>query len=133
MSLHVEVVSPEQILWQGEAEMVTARTIDGGDITFLVGHTPFLGALQTGSVTIRPEEGEDLLFAVHGGFVEVSNDVVSLISDVAEAVDAVDVDRAMAARDAAKVALGADANDPEAQAALRRAELRLSVAGAANI
>jgi len=129
MSLHVEVVSPEQILWQGEAEMVTARTIDGGDITFLVGHTPFLGALQTGSVTIRPEEGEDLLFAVHGGFVEVSNDVVSLISDVAEAVDHIDVARATAARDSAKAALAAESSDAAALAALRRAELRLSVAG----
>lgn len=129
MTLKVQLVSPERILWSGEAEMLTARTVEGGDITFLTGHAPFVGALEIGKVTVRPAEGEDLEFAVHGGFVEVSNDEVSVLSDVAESADQVDIDRAKAAYAAAKAAAAADVNDEEAVAALRRAELRLAVAG----
>jgi len=129
MTLKVQVVSPERILWSGEAEMVTARTVDGGDISFLTGHAPFVGALEIGKVIVRPDEGADVTFAVHGGFVEVSNNEVSLLTDVAESTELIDVERATKARDAAKAAVSADSTDGEAQAALRRAELRLDVAG----
>ncbi len=129
MTLKVQLVSPERILWAGDAEMVTARTIEGGDITFLTGHAPFVGALEIGKVIVRPSEGADVTFAVHGGFVEVSNDDVSLLTDVSEAADGIDVERATASRDAAKAAVAQDATDGEAAAALRRAELRLDVAG----
>lgn len=129
MTLKVQLVSPERILWTGDAEMVTARTIDGGDISFLTGHAPFVGALEIGKVTVRPQDGADVEFAVHGGFVEVSNDEVSLLTDVSEAADAIDVERATAAQRTAKDALAQDPNDAEAVAALRRAELRLELAG----
>ena len=129
MSLQVQVVSPERIMWTGDAAMVTARTIEGGDISFLTGHAPFVGALEIGKVIVRPAEGADVTFAVHGGFVEVSNNEVSVLTDVAEAADAIDTDRAVTARDKAKAALAATPDDPEAVAAIRRAELRLDVAG----
>jgi len=128
MTLHVEVVSPEKILWTGEAVMVSARTLGGGDIAFLTGHAPFVGALDTGKVTIRPEEGNDLLAAVHGGFIEVSNDRVTLLSDVAELTEQIDVGRAQAALERAEAALRADTADAEAASARRRAEVRLMVA-----
>ncbi len=129
MTLTVQLVSPERILWTGEAEMVTARTIEGGDISFLTGHAPFVGALEIGKVTVRPSDGDDVTFAVHGGFVEVSNDDVSLLSDVSEATESIDVERANRASQAAKDALAQDPDDDEAAAALRRAELRLDMAG----
>lgn len=129
MTLKVQVVSPERILWTGDAEMVTARTIDGGDIAFLTGHAPFVGALDIGKVTVRPAEGNDVLFAVHGGFVEVSNSTVSLLTDVAETTELVDIERANKARDGAMAAVAQDPDDAGAMAALKRAELRLEVAG----
>lgn len=129
MTLQVQVVSPERILWAGDAAMVTARTVEGGDITFLTGHAPFVGALETGKVTIRPQDGADVFFAVHGGFVEVSGDAVSLLTDVAEPADDIDIDRATEARRAAKEALQQHPDDSAAVAALRRAELRLELAG----
>ena len=46
--MQVELVSPERILFSGEADMVICRTVDGGDIAFLAGHAPFLGALTSG-------------------------------------------------------------------------------------
>lgn len=128
MTLHVEVVSPERILWTGEAEMVSARTLGGGDIAFLTGHAPFVGALDIGKVTIRPASGSDELVAVHGGFIEVSNDRVTLLSDVAEIASQIDVNRARAAHERAEAALRT-AIDAEAEAALRRANVRLAVAG----
>lgn len=130
VTLQVEVVSPERILWTGEAEMIIARTLGGGDIAFLTGHAPFVGALGIGKVTVRPEQGPDELLAVHGGFVEVSQDRVTILSDVAEVSGQIDVERARRARERAEAALRSQ-YDAEAEAALRRAEVRLAVAGAA--
>jgi F-type H+-transporting ATPase subunit epsilon len=131
MTLHVEVVSPEKILWTGEAEMVSARTVGGGDIAFLTGHAPFVGALDIGKVTIRPESGSDVFVAVHGGFVEVSNDRVTLLTDVAELQEHIDISRAQEALAKAEAELRAEGLDSDAEAAKRRADLRLVVAGAA--
>ena len=55
MTLHVDLVSPERILYSGEADLVIARTVGGGDIAFLGGHAPFVGALDIATVTIRKD------------------------------------------------------------------------------
>lgn len=128
MTLHVEVVSPERILWTGDADMVSARTLGGGDIAFLTGHAPFVGALDIGKVTIRPSEGRDELVAVHGGFVEVSNDRVTILSDVAEVAGSIDIERARRAAEQAEAKMRVE-QDAEAEAALRRAQARIAVAG----
>ena len=60
MTLHVELVSPEQVLYSGDASMVVARTAGGGDIAFLTGHAPFLGVLVPGVVRVIEEEGGEL-------------------------------------------------------------------------
>jgi F-type H+-transporting ATPase subunit epsilon len=127
--VHVQVVSPERMLYDGEAEMVVART-EEGDIAFLPGHAPFLGALGTAVVRVVKADGEEQV-AVHEGFVEVGNDRVIVLSDVAELPDQIDVPRAEVAKAAAEAALVADPADAEAEAALRRANLRLEVASAA--
>jgi F-type H+-transporting ATPase subunit epsilon len=122
--VQVELVSPERILYSGEAEMVVCRTVDGGEIAFLAGHAPFLGALGDGLVRIKTASGEEVA-AVHGGFVEVRDNKVTVLSDVAELAGQVDVERARRAKDAASAA-GSD--DPESEAALRRADTRLAAA-----
>jgi F-type H+-transporting ATPase subunit epsilon len=127
MPLQVELVSPERILYSGEADMVIARTVGGGDIAFLPGHSPFVGALEIATVTLRTPEGDQLV-AVHGGFVEVSNDTVTILSDVAELADQIDVERARQAKDAAERRAEAD-HDVEADAAVKRAHVRLVAAG----
>ena len=127
MALQVELVSPERILYSGEADMVIARTVGGGDIAFLPGHAPFVGALEIATVTLRTAQGDELV-AVHGGFVEVSNDTVTILSDVAELSSQIDVERARAAQDKAEQRLRAD-HDAETEAAARRAHVRLAAAG----
>jgi len=126
----VELVSPEAVTYTGEATMVIARTIDEGDIAFQSGHVPFIGALAVWSVDVIREGGDRDVFAVHRGFVQVSGDEVTILSDVSEKADQIDVERARVAKAAAEAALAADAADTEAEGALARAELRLQVAGA---
>jgi F-type H+-transporting ATPase subunit epsilon len=127
--LTVEVVSPEAILFTGDADMVVARTLGGGDIAFLTGHVSFLGALDDWPLRVIQESGQ-ITFAVHGGFVEVSHDRVTVLSDVAEQSNTIDVASATAALETAEAALRADPDDPAAQAALQRAQVRLEVARA---
>ena len=118
MALQVELVSPERILYSGEAEMVIARTA-GGDIAFLTGHAPFVGVLGIGKVIVREVAGTSVVAAVHGGFVEIKDNRVSILSDVAELSTQIDVARA---RDA----LSRAGDDEDAR---RRAEVRLDAAG----
>jgi F-type H+-transporting ATPase subunit epsilon len=87
MALQVDLVSPERILYSGEAEMVVCRTPEG-EIAFLTGHTPFLGALGAGRVKIKPVAGAEIVATVGGGFVEVRDDKVTILSDAAEVAGA---------------------------------------------
>lgn len=127
MAMEVQLVSPEKILFTGESTGVIARTIGGGDIAFLPNHAPFIGALDIHPVVIHQEAGADVVVAVHGGFVEVSDNHVTILSDVAELPEQIDQARAQAAKTAAEEALRSDADDEAAKAALKRAETRLAV------
>jgi F-type H+-transporting ATPase subunit epsilon len=129
--LTVDIVSPERVLYTGDGDMVVCRTSEG-EIAFLPGHVPFLGALGIGVVRILlPQQGEQAA-AVHGGFVEVANDRVIVLSDVAELAEQIDVDRARRAGERAEERLAADPDNEDAQATLLRATTRLEVAGAAE-
>jgi len=127
--MQVELVSPERILFSGEADMVIVRTVGGGDVAFLAGHAPFLGALAIHSARIKRPDGTEETAAVHGGFVHVRDNNVIILSDVAELASQVDVERARRAKEAAEDK-ARDVDDAEAQAALQRAVLRIDVAGA---
>jgi len=128
VTMQVELVSPERILYSGEADMVIARTVGGGEIAFLTGHAPFVGALDIATVTIRSSGGDETV-AVHGGFVEVSHDTVTILSDVAELASQIDVERARTARDRAEQQ-NQHEHDAEAEASARRAHVRLAAVGA---
>jgi F-type H+-transporting ATPase subunit epsilon len=126
--MEVQLVSPEQVLYTGEAKMVVVRTLGGGDIAFEENHAPFLGALAAWPARVKFEDGTQQWFAVHGGFVEVGHNRVIILSDVAELPAEIDVARAQAAKTRAEEALRVDADDDDAQAALARADVRLEVA-----
>jgi F-type H+-transporting ATPase subunit epsilon len=128
MPLSVELVSPERTLFSGEATMVRARTVGGGDIAFLSGHAPFVGALATWTVEITLVDGGQELVAVHGGFIEVSHDQVKILSDLAEMASTIDAERARRAQERAQAAI-MQGEDIEAEAALARANARLAATG----
>ena len=126
--LNVQVVSPESVSYTGEASMVVARTVEGGDIAFQPGHIPFIGILQVWSVDVVKEDGSRDTFAVHRGFVQVSDTDITILSDVSEAKDEIDVSRAERALAEAEQALSADADDARAAYDKARAEVRIRVA-----
>jgi F-type H+-transporting ATPase subunit epsilon len=123
-TMHVELVSVERALWSGEATAVYARTTEG-ELGILPGHTPLLGALASGWVVRidRADEGE-LKVAVHGGFLSVRKDGVSVLAEMAELADDIDTARARAALDRADPDSG-----EEGTAARDRALARLRAAG----
>jgi F-type H+-transporting ATPase subunit epsilon len=127
-SMRVEVVSPEKVLFSGEATQVITRTLGGGEIAFLPGHAPFLGALVESHTRVTLEDGSVLDVAVHGGFVQVSGTTVSILSDAAELAEQIDRPRAMAAKERAEEALRRE-HDAEVAGALARAHARLNATG----
>ena len=82
MTLKVAVVSPTQKVWSGEASFISARTTEG-DLGVLPGHTPLFGVLVDGAVSIKVSDGTTQEFNVHGGFLSVSNDRVSILTESA--------------------------------------------------
>ena len=130
MPLRVELVSPERIVYEGEGELVIARTTDG-EIGFQPGHVPFVGNLVSSVIRIALSDGGVQRIAVHSGFVEVSDNHVALLSDVAELAEDIDTDRARNALDRANELLAGDSENEEAAMALQRAEVRLLAADGA--
>ncbi len=129
-TMRVELVSPEKILYSGDATIVICRP-EGGDAAFLPGHAPYLGLLGVGQVLIRTAEGKEVKAAVHGGFIEVRNNKVTILSDVAELASEINVERAREAKSKAESSAsgaGAVGSASEAAVALRRANVRLQVA-----
>ena len=82
-AFHVDVVSPESTVWSGEATIIVARTPEG-ELGIMADHEPLMGALATGPVEIESESGERTTIGVHGGFLQVLNNQVTLITDRAE-------------------------------------------------
>lgn len=124
-TVHVELVSVERLLWSGEASMVIARTTEG-ELGVLPGHAPLLGELAAGgAVRVREQGGDELAFAVHGGFLSVTEDGVSILAEIAERAEEIDVARAEQALERARSA----GEDDEAAAAASRAMSRLRAAG----
>ena len=128
MPLQVELVSPERVLFEGDADRVIARALGSGDFAILPGHAPYLAAIATHPVRVMLSDGTEDTIAVHGGFLSVANDRVTILSDVAELSSQIDQERARKAKERAEQAL-AKGDDAVAEAALRRAHVRLAVAG----
>ncbi|MDQ2748386.1 MAG: F0F1 ATP synthase subunit epsilon [Actinomycetota bacterium] len=123
-TMHVELVSVERALWSGDATAVFARTVEG-ELGILPGHTPLLGALEPGwIVRIARADEDELRVAVHGGFLSVRKDGVSVLAEMAEAAEDIDAARARAALERADPESG-----PDGVAARDRAMARLRAAG----
>jgi F-type H+-transporting ATPase subunit epsilon len=82
-AFQVDVVSPEATVWSGQATIVIARTPEG-ELGIMADHEPLMGALATGPVEIEAESGERITIGVHGGFLQVLDNQVTLITDRAQ-------------------------------------------------
>ena len=127
--MQVELVSPEAVLFSGQCSQVVTRTVDG-DIAFLDNHAAFIGALDIGQTQLWAEAGVVSL-AINGGFVEVSGNAVTILSDGALSAEDIDVDTARSDLAEAEAALSTNAEDANAAAAKTWAETRIQVGTAA--
>jgi F-type H+-transporting ATPase subunit epsilon len=122
----VELVAVERRIWSGEANFVLARTTVG-EIGVLPGHEPTLAQLEeAGVVRIDGTDGTSTTLAVHGGFLSITPESVTVLAEFAETAEEIDVSRARSALDRA------DTSEPEGAAAAARANARLKAAGAAE-
>ncbi len=93
MTIHVDIVSAEENIYSGLAELVVAPAVEG-DVGIAARHAPLLTRLRPGEVRVKGENGEALHFFVGGGILEVQPHVVSVLAD--RAVRAKDIDEAAA-------------------------------------
>src|SRR5690606_19611813 len=100
------------------------------EIGIMPNHAPVLGILVEGGVlTVKRGDEGDLVAAVHGGFVSVANNEVSVLAELAELGSEVDVARARAALNRALASVDAEGTGVDAQLAAKRARARLRAAG----
>ena len=102
-AFHLEIVSPEAVVWSGEAEMLVTRTSEG-EIGILAGHEPTMAALATGSTVVHAVGGETVTVAIHGGFLQIAGSEVTLLTNRAviaegDVQDARELARAMASEE----------------------------------
>lgn len=100
-TVDVVVVSAQETLYKGCAEMVVA-TSQEGEIGIKPRHTPFLGILKPGQATIHTEDGGEEVFYISGGVIEVQPNLVTILADDAQRAENIDEARAEKARQEAK-------------------------------
>lgn len=130
---HVEVISPTEILFRGDAEMVVTRSVDG-EIAFLADHVALLAALDICVTRVVAADGSETRIALGGGIVEVRDNQVSILAADAALADDIDVEATRAQLREAEQRQR-DADEPGAAAAeaeVRRVQVRLEAAGAAG-
>ncbi len=129
-SFHLEIRTPEQLIYEGDVTSVHAPGVEG-NLQILPGHIPFLTALDVGDIRIRESSDTSQLMATSGGVFEVLRTGVTALVETAEWASEIDVERAESALERAQAQLAANAPDlnrPRAEAALARAQNRIKVA-----
>ena len=121
--LTVRIVATDRMVFQGSASLVVFDTLDG-QIGVMAKHSPLMAVLRDAPVLIRTADQGDVFAAVHGGFVEVSDDHVKILSDLAELASQIDADRARRAKERAEAAIRTG-DDVHALGDLARATSRL--------
>lgn len=110
MTIHCDIVSAEEEIYSGLVELLVA-TGEMGELGINYGHAPLLTALKPGPVRIVTQNGEEQVYYVSGGFLEVQPGVVSILADTALRADDVDEAAAEEARKEAEQALANQSSD----------------------
>ena len=128
MTLHVDIVSAESEIFSGTATMVFAPA-EMGEVGITPRHTPLLTRLKPGEVRVQTDEGEEQLFYVSGGMLEVQPHVVTVLADTALRADSLDEAQAQEAKVRAEKLLAdktADIDYAKAQAELAESIAQLA-------
>ena len=126
----VEIITPDRVFYKGEATMIEFNTA-AGEIGVYKNHIPLTTVLAPGVVTIHREGQDKVIAAVHSGFAEVLPEKVTLLAEIAEWPDEIDVARAQAAKARAEERLANKTEDLDikrVELALRKALVRIDIA-----
>ncbi len=129
--IQLEVVTPERRVLEEAVDMVTVPGL-GGELGILPGHTPLISQLQTGVLTYA-QDGKSFPLHVSGGFVEVRDDHVAVLAEVAERPDEIDAGRAKLSREKFEKQLNAWSGSEDeleiAKTEFERSVVRMQLAG----
>ena len=126
----VEIITPDRVFFTGEADMIELNTGDG-QIGVYKNHIPLTTVLEPGVVVIHNDDQQKVA-AVHAGFAEILGEKVTLLAELAEWPDEIDINRAEAAKQRAEDRIAAKSETLDlkrAEYALHRALTRIDVAG----
>lgn len=128
-SFEAQLLTPTGSLFDGD---VTGVQVPGvmGSFEVKTLHADIISTLEIGRILVRKADGEDQLFALSGGFVEVHNNKLNLLAEAAEPVEEIDVERAKEAKKRAQKRIESDDKDIDkerARKALKRAENRIKL------
>jgi len=134
MQLQLDVVTPDRRVLAESVDMVTVPGL-GGELGILPGHTPLISQLQTG-VLSYVKDGRTFQLHVSGGFVEVNQDRVSVLAEIAELPEEIDAARARLKREHVEKTLnswtGTEEDFEKARVKLERSMVRLQLAGSSR-
>ena len=125
----LKIITPDRVFYEGEASMVEFNTTEG-EIGVYKEHVPMTVIVAPGILTITEEEGQKIA-ALHAGFVEILQEKVTIMAEIIEWPDEIDLSRAEEARDRAEQRLAEKSPDLDvkrAEIALRRAMARIDIA-----
>src|SRR5215831_4056926 len=132
--LKLDVVTPERRVLSENVDMVTLPGF-GGELGILPGHTPLISRLKTGVLSYTKDRANHQLH-VSGGFVEVNDNEVSVLAEIAELPEEIDAARARLRRDHLERTLnswsGSEEDFEKARVKLERAIVRLQLAAASS-
>ncbi|MGM9631804.1 MAG: ATP synthase F1 subunit epsilon [Eubacteriales bacterium] len=117
---HLEIVTPDGLVYDGMAESLLIRTEDG-DAEFLAGHVDYVASLGIGRARIKID-GKDRFASVSGGFVTINDGAVKLVAITFEFAEDIDLERAKHAKEKAQALL----SSTEDKKAIELAKLKLA-------
>ena len=129
---HLQIVTPDRKMFDGEAEKLSMRTV-GGDVCILARHIDYAAPLGTGEARVTDADGNTRSAACSGGMLSVSGGEVRVMATTFEWADEIDLSRAERAREKAQARLEKLSHDDKeyalVEAKLKRALVRMSVKG----
>lgn len=124
--LNLKVVTPDKLFFEGEIDMLVARTIEG-DVGILLNHSPLVTILDIGRLVIKNGD-ERKVAACAGGYIDVRNNNITVVSDACEWEDEIDINRAERAKERASKKLeDKDTDTFKAELALKKAINRINI------
>lgn len=124
-----QILTPDGPVYEGEVVSVRMPGTEG-DFQVLYNHASLMSSLEIGPVIVREDNESEEIYAISGGFVEISNNRLVLLAEAAERAANIDIARARAAKERAEQRINDSGMDKErAQKALKRALNRIMIAG----